>query len=77
MRGISKLVELYQILWMFESHAQQRLAWEDAEQARQARNRAEAQAAARLQAMLVANPSGQLGDSRLNDINALRDSGLL
>jgi hypothetical protein len=75
--GLSKLIELYQFLWMLESHAQQRLAWEDAAEARLARARAEAQAAARVQAMLVANPSGQLGDSRLNDIEALKDSGLL
>lgn len=77
MSGLSKLIELYQFLWMLESHAQQRLAWEDAAEARLARARAEAQAAARVQAMLVANPSGQLGDSRLNDIEALKDSGLL
>ena len=41
-----QLMDFYQTIWMFESHAQQRLAWEDAAQARIARSRAEAQAAA-------------------------------
>jgi hypothetical protein len=71
------LLEFYQTLWMFESHAQQRLAWEDAEQARIARMRAEAQAAAQLQAMLIANPSGSLGHAKLNDEDAIEESGLL
>lgn len=72
-----QLVGVYQFFWMLESHAQQRLAWEDAAQARIARARAEAQAAARLRAMLDANPSGQLGDAQLNDPDALERSGLL
>jgi hypothetical protein len=42
-----------------------------------ARARAEAQAAAQLRAMLDANPSGQLGHSRLNDPESLKKSGLL
>lgn len=67
----------YEFLWMMESHQQQRLAWEDAAEARIARLRAEAQAAAQLQAMLNANPSGSLGHAKLNDGEALRDSGLL
>lgn len=75
--NVRRFFELYEIYWMFESHAQQRLAWEDAEQARFARARAEAQAAAQLQAMLAANPSGQLGTAELNDEKALKDSGLL
>ena len=74
---LGKLVEIYQFFWMLESHGQQRLAWEDAAEARIARARAEAQAAAQLKAMLDANPSGQLGNARLNDANALKDSGLL
>lgn len=74
---LKQLLELYQTLWMFESHAQQRLAWEDAAEARIARMRAEAQAAAQLRAMLAANPSGQLGHAELNDEQALRESGLL
>lgn len=69
--------EIYQFLWSLESHAQQRLGWDDAAQARIARERAEAQAAARLQSMLDANPSGQLGDSKLNDLDKLIESGLL
>jgi hypothetical protein len=69
--------ELYEIYWMFESHAQQRLAWRDAVEARVARARAEAQAAAQLRAMLLANPSGQLGRATLNDERALRQAGLL
>jgi hypothetical protein len=75
--NLRRLLEIYQTLWMFESHAQQRLAWEDAEQARIARLRAEAQAAAQLQAMLIANPSGSLGHARLNDEDAIEESGLL
>lgn len=72
-----RLTEFYQFLWMLESHAQQRLAWDDAAQARIARARAEAQAAAQLRAMLDANPSGALGRARLNDEDKLKDSGLL
>lgn len=74
---IGQLVEIYQFFWMLESHAQQRLAWQDAELMRIARVRAEAQAAAQLHAMLVANPSGSLGHARLNDQQALKDAGLL
>ena len=70
-------LRLYDILWMFESHAQQRLAWRDADEMRAARARAEAQAAAQLRAMLAANPSGQLGHAKLNDPEALERSGLL
>ena len=72
-----RLTEFYQFLWTLESHAQQRLAWDDAAQARIARARAEAQAAAQLRAMLDANPSGALGRARLNDEDKLKDSGLL
>ncbi|MBN9033805.1 MAG: hypothetical protein BGO05_21410 [Rhizobiales bacterium 63-7] len=75
--SLGKIMEIYQFFWMFESHAQQRLAWEDAAQARIARVRAEAQAAAQLQAMLDANPSGELGNAALNDDDALDQSGLL
>lgn len=75
--SVRRLVEIYQFFWMLESHAQQRLAWEDAADARIARDRAEAQAAAQLQAMLDANPSGQLGNAQLNDPQRLEDSGLL
>ncbi len=73
-RGIT---EAYQFFWMLESHAQQRLAWHDAADARIARARAEAQAAAQLQAMLEANPSGSLGHAKLNDPDSLEQSGLL
>ncbi|SDD21521.1 hypothetical protein [Belnapia rosea] len=75
--SLGRIVEIYQFFWMFESHAQQRMAWEDAAQARIARARAEAQAAAQLRAMLQANPSGSLGDARLNDLTNLERSGLL
>ena len=75
--SLGKLVEIYQFFWMIESHAQQRLAWEDAAQARIGRDRAEAKADAQLRAMLDANPSGQLGHARLDDIGALIGSGLL
>ena len=75
--SFGKLMEVYQFFWMFESHAQQRLAWQDAEERRRARVRAEAQASAQLQAMLEANPSGSLGSSRLNDEDILIRSGLL
>nr|WP_255617235.1 hypothetical protein [Aurantimonas sp. VKM B-3413] len=62
---------------MFESHAQQRLAWRDAAEARRARIRAERLAAAQLQAMLDANPSGSLGHAQLDDEEVLRRAGLL
>ncbi|WP_236899120.1 hypothetical protein [Devosia sp. SL43] len=73
----SRITEIYQFFWMFESHAQQRKAWDDAAQARVARVRAEAQAAAQLHAMLSANPSGSLGHAKLNDEDSLDESGLL
>lgn len=72
-----RVTEIIQFFWMFESHHHQRLAWEDAKQARVARIRAEAQSAAQFRAMLNANPSGSLGHARLNDEEALRKSGLL
>lgn len=75
--SLRNLVEIHQFLFSLESQAAQRLAWEDAEQARIARARAEAVAAARLRQMLDANPSGQLGNAKLNDMEALRRSGLL
>ncbi|MGU3537367.1 hypothetical protein [Methylobacterium sp. A54F] len=75
--SLRNLVEIHQFLFSLESQAAQRLAWEDAEQARIARARAEAVAAARLRQMLDANPSGQLGNAKLNDIEALIRSGLL
>lgn len=75
--SLSRVVEIYQFFWMFESHAQQRLSWDDAAQARIARLRAEQRAEAQLQAMLDANPSGQLGHARLNDRDALLRAGLL
>jgi hypothetical protein len=75
--SIGRVTEIHQFFWMFESHSQQRLAWDDAAEARLARMRAEAQAAAQHRAMLNANPSGQLGTARLNDIEALKESGLL
>lgn len=70
------ILEVHRIYWMLRSHSQQKRAWKDAEEARHARARAEAAAAQQAQAMLKANPSGQLGDSRLNDPDALRKSGL-
>jgi hypothetical protein len=75
--SIGKLMELYQFFHMFESHAQQRMAWDDAAEARVARLRAEVQAAAQLRAMLNANPSGSLGHAKLNDERSLEESGLL
>lgn len=74
--SLSRVMEIYQFFWMLESHAQQRLAWEDAAQARIARQRAEALAQAQLRAMLIANPSGALGHARLSDRDALMRSGL-
>jgi 3-methyladenine DNA glycosylase Tag len=72
-----RITEFVQFFWMFESHYQQRLAWEDAAEARIARAKAEAHAAAQLAAMLNANPSGSLGHAKLNDIDALKRDGLL
>jgi hypothetical protein len=77
MSAFSRLMEIYNFLWMLDSHAAQRLAWRDAEEMRVLRVRAEAQAAAQLQAMLDANPSGQLGNAELDDDEAIRNSGLL
>ena len=77
MKGVRFFMEAYHFLWMLESHAHQRLGWEDAQQARIARVRAEQRAAAQLRAMLIANPSGQLGDAKLNDEDRLREAGLL
>ncbi|MDZ4790838.1 MAG: hypothetical protein SGJ17_06435 [Hyphomicrobiales bacterium] len=71
------IVEVYQFFWMIESHSQQRLAWKDAAQARIARDRAEAHAAAQLQEMLIANPSGSLGNAKINDPDKINQSGLL
>lgn len=75
--SFGRLVEIYQFFWMLESHGQQRLAWRDAAQARLFKARAEAVAAAKEQAMLDANPSGQLGNARLDDDEALIRAGLL
>lgn len=75
--SVQSLLRFYEFLWMLESHSQQRLAWQDAVEARIARARAEAQAAAQLRAMLDANPTGALGRARLNDEDKLRESGLL
>jgi hypothetical protein len=67
----------YQFGFMLLSHYNQMRAWQDAAEARVARRRAEALAAEQAQAMLDANPSGQLGRAKLNDEGALRRSGLL
>lgn len=75
--SLNQLMALHQFLFSLESQAAQRLAWEDAEQARLARARADMIAAMRMRAMLDANPSGQLGDAQLNDLKALKRSGLL
>lgn len=77
MSAFSSLMEIYNFLWMIESHGAQRLAWQDAADMRIARRRAEDAAAAKASAMLDANPSVQLGSARLDDPAALRKSGLL
>lgn len=71
------MLDIYNLLWSLESNAQQRLAWEDAAEARIARARAESAAQAQLRAMLDANPSGQLGHSKIDDEQRLKDAGLL
>lgn len=70
-------IDAYHFLHSLEANAQQRLAWQDAADARIAREKSEAQAAAQLKAMLDANPSGQLGHSKINDEQRLKDAGLL
>lgn len=75
--SIGRVTEVVQFFWMFESHAQQRLGWQDAAEARIARARAEAHAREQLYAMLTAHPSGALGHASLDDDDALRRSGLL
>lgn len=77
MSAFSRIVEVYNFVWMLELHQAQRLAWQDAEEMRIARLRAESAAAAQLHAMLDANPSGQLGHAAINDDEALQRSGLL
>lgn len=77
MSTFGRIMEIYNFLWMLESHRAQRLSWRDAQEARIARRRAEAHAAAQLEAMLIANPSGSLGNAALDDEAALRESGLL
>ena len=75
--SLRTVMGLYHFGWMVVSHYHQHLAWKDAAQARIGRDRAEAQAAAQLQAMIDANPSGTLGHARLNDAETLHRSGLL
>ena len=77
MSAFNRIMEIYNFIWMLESHSAQRLAWRDAEEMRIARMRAEAQASAQLRAMLDANPSGQLGNAALDDEDAIKRSGLL
>lgn len=72
-----RAMSLYRLWWMVKSHRAQRLAWEDAAEARLARARSERLAEERLQAMLDANPSGQLGNAKLNDREVLKRSGLI
>ncbi len=72
-----KLYEYWQMGFTLASQYQQLLAWEDARQARIARERAEIHAAEQTRAMLAANPSGQLGRSQLDDEQALKNAGLL
>lgn len=50
MSTFSRIMEIYNFIWMLESHSAQRLAWRDAEEMRIARMRAEAQAATQSQA---------------------------
>lgn len=76
MKG-KKLLEAYQFGFMLFSHYNQVLSWQDAKEARLARIRAEQIAEAQLRTMLDANPSGQLGNAKLDDETALRESGLL
>lgn len=73
----SGLVQVHQFFWSLESQSQQRLAWKDAELARIARAQAEARAEAQLNAMMIANPSGQLGRSALGGSETLKKGGLL
>lgn len=77
MRFIGGLIQIYQFIWSLEAHREQRLAWRDAAEARRARLIAEARAAAQHQAMMKANPSGQLGRSALGTRDALEKGGLL
>lgn len=77
MRFIGGFIQIYQFLWSLEAHREQRLAWRDAAEARRARIVAEHRAAAQHHAMMIANPSGQLGRSALGTRDALERSGLL
>lgn len=77
MRYIGGFIQIYQFIWSLEAHREQRLAWRDAAEARQARTIAEARAQAQHRAMMEANPSGQLGRSALGTRQALEKGGLL
>ena len=77
MRYIGSLIQIYQFIWSLEAHREQRLAWRDAAEARRARLMAEARAQAQHNAMMKANPSGQLGSSALGNREALKKGGLL
>jgi len=74
---MSKFIMVCNFLWQLEAQQQQRLAWEDAAQARIDRARANALAMVQHENMLRANPSGMLGNARLNDREALIEAGLL
>jgi hypothetical protein len=77
MRFFNGVMQLYQFMWSLEAHRQQRMAWHDAAQARVARAMAEQRAEQQHQAMMIANPSGQLGRSALGEREALEKGGLL
>lgn len=70
-------MQLFQFFWMIEGQRHQRLAWDDAAKMRYARIATEIQAAAQLEAMRHANPSGALGDSKIDNAETLKRSGLL
>lgn len=74
---MSKFIMVCNFLWQMEAQHHQRLAWEDAEQARMDRARANALAVIQIERMLSAHPSGMLGNARLNDREALKKAGLL
>jgi hypothetical protein len=75
--SLRTLLDIHQFLWSMEANAQQRLVWQDAAEARIAREKSERAAAEQLKAMMDANPSGQLGHSRLDDEDRLKEAGLL
>jgi len=76
-KSVALLAGMVQAIGQAHMAYQQHLMWEDARLAREARERSERRAEQQFKAMLEANPSGQLGNAKLNDRDNLVRAGLL